>query len=224
MRSGFFFFTLDEKKMIKRLLAICSLVLMTSGFVLPALADEAPDILVKNVTSEVLTIIKNDKELQSGSMKKVFELVDAKILPHFNFTRMTALAVGQEWRKATPEQKARLAAEFKILLVRTYANALTSYKNQSISYKPTRMSPADSDVTVKTEVNQVSGQPIQLDYSLQKKDGTWKVYDVVVAGVSLVTNYRDNFNQEIRRGGIDGLIASLATKNQQAGTNPVNKS
>ena len=197
---------------------------MTSGAIPSALADEAPDVLVKNVTTEVLTIIKSDKELQSGNMKKVFELVDAKILPHFNFTRMTALAVGQEWRNATPDQKVKLAAEFKILLVRTYANALTSYKNQSIDYRPLRMSPTDTDVTVKTEVKQIGGQPIQLDYSLQKKDGSWKVYDVVVAGVSLVTNYRDNFNQEIRRGGIDGLIASLATKNQQAGTNPVKKS
>ena len=201
--------------MIKRMLAVCAVALMALGLAQTAVAEDSPDVLVKNVTTEVLTIIKNDKELQSGNMKKVFELVDAKILPHFNFTRMTALAVGQEWRKATPEQKTQLAAEFKVLLVRTYANALTSYKNQSIDYKPTRMSPTDTEVTVKTEVKQVSGQPIQLDYTLQKKDGSWKVYDVVVAGVSLVTNYRDSFNQEIRKSGIDGLIASLVTKNKQ---------
>lgn len=204
--------------MIKRLLIVLAVFLSWFGLAESALAQSAPDVLVKNVTTEVLTIIKNDKELQSGSMKKVIELVDAKILPHFNFTRMTSLAVGQKWREATPEQKTRLAAEFKVLLVRTYANALTSYKNQTIDYKPLRMAPTDTDVTVKTEVRQANGQPIQLDYALQKKDDGWKVYDVVVAGVSLVTNYRDSFGQEIRNGGIEGLIASLATKNQQAST------
>jgi phospholipid transport system substrate-binding protein len=157
-------------------------------------------------------------------MTKLLQLVDAKILPHFNFTRMTALAVGQEWRKATPEQKARLAAEFKLLLIRTYANALISYKNQTIDYKPLRMRASDLEVTVKTEVRQVSGQPIQLDYTLQKKDDGWKVFDIVVAGVSLVTNYRDTFGREIRSGGIDGLIASLVNKNQQATAQGGNKS
>lgn len=195
-------------------------LILLVGMLGPATAaEEAPDVLVKNVTTEVLTLIRNDKDLQSGNLKKLLELVDAKILPHFNFTGMTALAVGQEWRNATPEQKAKLTAEFKTLLVRTYANALTSYKNQSIDYKPLRMSPGDTRVTVRTEVKQTNGQPIQLDYSLQKRDDGWKVYDVVVAGVSLVTNYRDSFGQEIRATGIDGLIASLATRNQQnAGT------
>ena len=210
--------------MINRLLALLTLLLAGFAFAGHALAQETPDVLVKNVTSEVLTIIKNDKELQGGSMRKVFELVDAKILPHFNFTRMTSLAVGQKWREATPEQKTRLAAEFKVLLVRTYANALTSYKNQTVDYKPLRMAPTDTDVTVKTEVRQSSGQPIQLDYTLQKKDDGWKVYDVTVAGVSLVTNYRDSFGQEIRNGGIDGLITSLAAKNQQASASVGKKS
>jgi len=201
--------------MMQKFFACVLMVLL--GFIgsAAAAAEESPDVLVKNVTSEVLTIIRSDKDIQSGSFKKLLELVDAKILPHFNFTGMTALAVGQEWKNATPEQKTRLTAEFKILLVRTYANALISYKNQSIDYKPLRMSPGDTRVTVKTEVKQTNGQPIQLDYSLQKKDDGWKVYDVVVAGVSLVTNYRDSFGQEIRATGIDGLIASLATRNQQ---------
>lgn len=202
--------------MQKQLTSVIFSLLLWLGLAGAASAADTPDILVKNVTTEVLTLIKNDKELQSGSMKKLLELVDAKILPHFNFTRMTALAVGQEWRKATPEQKTKLAAEFKVLLVRTYANALISYKNQTIDYKPLRMGPNDLEVTVKTEVRQVTGQPIQLDYTLQKKDDGWKVFDIVVAGVSLVTNYRDSFGQEIRRGGIDGLIASLVNKNQQA--------
>ena len=206
--------------MIKPLLNFLTAVVFALGVSSSALAESTlePDVLVKKVTTEVLQIIKTDKELQAGNMKKVFELVDAKILPHCNFNRMTALAVGQSWRNATPEQKTKLTQEFKILLVRTYANALTSYKNQSIDYKPLRMAPTDTDVTVKTEVKQTSGQPIQLDYTLQKKDGEWKVYDIIVAGVSLVTNYRDSFNQEIRSNGIDGLIASLATKNQQGGT------
>lgn len=210
--------------MIKSLSAVFFSLLLLLGLAAPASASETPDVLVKNVTSEVLAIIKADKDLQSGNMKKLLELVDAKILPHFNFTRMTALAVGQEWRKANPEQKAKLAAEFKILLVRTYANALVSYKNQSIDYKPLRMAPTDVEVTVKTEVRQTSGQPIQLDYSLQKKDDGWKVFDIVVAGVSLVTNYRDSFGQEIRNGGIDGLIASLASKNQEASSQTGKKS
>lgn len=204
--------------MLKRLTSVILSLLFWLGLAGAATAADTPDVLVKSVTSEVLTLIKNDKELQAGSMNKLLELVDAKILPHFNFTRMTALAVGQEWRKATPEQKAKLAAEFKVLLVRTYANALISYKNQTIDYKPLRMGANDLEVTVKTEVRQVSGQPIQLDYTLQKKDDGWKVFDIVVAGVSLVTNYRDSFGQEIRSGGIDGLIASLVTKNQQATT------
>jgi phospholipid transport system substrate-binding protein len=148
-------------------------------------------------------------------MKKVNELVDQKILPHFNFNRMTALAVGQDWRNASAEQKAKLSAEFKTLLVRTYANALVSYKNQSIDVKPLKLDPKETDVTVRTEVKQTSGQPIPLDYSLQKKDDGWKVYDVVVGGVSLVTNYRDEFRQTVRQTGIDGLLASLVTKNTQ---------
>jgi phospholipid transport system substrate-binding protein len=178
-------------------------------------SDEAPDALVKRVTAEVLAIIKNDKDLQSGNMKKVNELVDQKILPHFNFNRMTALAVGQDWRSASAEQKAKLSAEFKTLLVRTYANALVSYKNQSIDVKPLKFDPKETDVTVRTEVKQTSGQPIPLDYSLQKKDDGWKVYDVIVGGVSLVTNYRDEFKQTVRQTGIDGLLASLVTKNTQ---------
>jgi len=193
-------------------------LLVSSGTTLAS--DEAPDALVKRVTAEVLTIIKNDKDLQSGNMKKVNELVDQKILPHFNFNRMTALAVGQDWRNASAEQKAKLSAEFKTLLVRTYANALVSYKNQSIDVKPLKLDPKETDVTVRTEVKQTSGQPIPLDYSLQKKDDGWKVYDVIVGGVSLVTNYRDEFKQTVRQTGIDGLLASLVTKNTQPAQAP----
>ncbi len=178
------------------------------------LAQEAPDALVQRVTDEVLEIIRKDKEIQNGNTTKVIELVDKKVLSHFNFQHMTALALGKEWRKATPQQQQQLSAEFKTLLVRTYSNALTSYKNQKVIYKPFKMAPNDADVLVRTEIQQPGSKPVQLDYSLEKIDGAWKVYDVVVAGISLVTNYRDQFGQEVRNGGIDGLIASIAAKNK----------
>lgn len=175
--------------------------------------------LVQRVTEEVLEIIRHDKEIQNGNTGKVIDLVDKKVLPHFNFQHMTALALGKEWRKATPQQQQQLTAEFKTLLVRTYSNALTGYKNQKIVYKPFKMAPADTDVLVRTDVQQPGSKPVQLDYSLEKLESGWKVYDVVVAGISLVTNYRDQFSQEVRNGGIDGLIASIAAKNKSLEAN-----
>ena len=136
-------------------------------------------------------------------------------MPHFNFQRMTALAMGRDWNKASVEQKKRLADEFKTLLVRTYSNALTSYRDQTLRYRPTRMQGADLEVVVKTEIMQPGSKPIQLDYSLEKLPEGWKVFDVIVAGVSLVTNYRDTFNQEVRTNGVDGLIQMLSSKNKQ---------
>lgn len=175
--------------------------------------DTTPDVLVKNVTSEVLTILRQDKDIQSGSQKRAVELVETKVLPHFNFSRMAALAVGRDWRQASPDQQKALTDEFRTLLVRTYSNALTAYKNQTVSYKPFRMQPADTDVTVRTQVIQPGSEPVSIDYSLEKGANGWKVYDVVVGGVSLVTNYRDSFAAEVRKNGIDGLIKSLQTKN-----------
>lgn len=196
--------------------------LFFAGFLVTvAYAQEAPDVLVQHVTEDVLEIIRKDKDIQNGDTHKVIELVDKKVLPNFNFTHMTALALGKEWRKATPQQQAQLTAEFKTLLVRTYSNALTSYKNQKVVYKPFKMAPAETDVLVRTEVLQPGSKPVQLDYSLEKLDSAWKVYDVVVAGISLVTNYRDQFNQEVRNGGIDGLIASIAAKNKSLEANSV---
>ena len=128
---------------------------------------------------------------------------------------MTALAMGRDWNKASPEQKKRLSEEFKTLLVRTYANAVTSYKNQTVAYKPTRLQGGETDVVVKTEILQPGNKPVQLDYALEKQGDSWKVYDVIVAGVSLVTNYRDTFTQEVRANGIDGLIQMLANRNKQ---------
>ena len=183
------------------------------------IAQEAPDALIQQVTEDVLDIIRKDKDIQNGNTHKAIELVDKKVLPHFNFQHMTALAVGKDWRKATPQQQQLLTAEFKTLLVRTYSNALTSYKNQKVVYKPFKMSPGEADVLVRTEVVQPGSKPVQLDYSLEKLEAGWKVYDVVVAGISLVTNYRDQFGQEVRNGGMDGLIASVAAKNKSLEAN-----
>lgn len=182
----------------------------------PALAqEESPDALIKRVTEDVLTIVRQDKDIQSGNTKKAIALVEAKVLPHFNFMHMTALAVGRYWREATPEQKKQLSEEFKTLLVRTYSNALTGYKDQTVRYKPTKMQSGDTDVLVRTEIVQSGAKPIALDYSVEKLPEGWKVYDVVVAGVSLVSNYRDTFAQEINANKIDGLIKMLANKNKQ---------
>ena len=187
------------------------LVLCASAFA----QEESPDALIKKVTDDVLTIVRQDKDIQGGNTKKAIALVEAKVLPHFNFLHMTALAVGRDWREATPEQKKQLAEEFKTLLVRTYSNALTGYKDQTIRYKPTKMQSGDTDVLVRTEIVQSGSKPIALDYSVEKLADGWKVYDVVVAGVSLVSNYRDTFAQEIRANKIDGLIKMLAAKNKQ---------
>ena len=185
------------------------------GFVAASVAaQEAPDALVKRVTDEVLEIVRKDKDIQNGNARKAIELVDAKVLPHFNFQHMTALALGKEWRKATPQQQERLTQEFKTLLVRTYSNSLTAYRNEAIKYKPFTLPAGATDVLVRTEIHQPGNKPVQLDYNLEKGEAGWKVYDVVVAGISLVTNYREQFAQEVRNGGHDGLIATLASKNK----------
>src|SRR5574337_282165 len=200
---------------MKRLIAILALLVMP----LVALADDlAPDVLVKDVTNDVLVIVRQDKAIQSGDTRKAIDLVDAKVLPHFNFRHMTALAVGRDWRQATPAQQEQLTDAFRTLLVRTYSNALTQYRDQVIDFKPLRAQPEDTDVQVRTEVKQAGSKPVQIDYSLEKTANGWKVYDVIVAGVSLVTNYRSSFSQEIRNGGVDGLIKSLQNKNRELAT------
>lgn len=200
--------------MIKKLVSLVFACVVSGA----ALAQEAPDVLIQHVTDEVLDIIRKDKDIQNGSTQKAIELVDKKVLPHFNFQHMTALALGKEWRKANPQQQQQLTGEFKTLLVRTYSNALTSYKNQKVVYKPFKMTAGETDVLVRTEIQQPGSKPVQLDYSLEKLEAGWKVYDVVVAGISLVTNYRDQFGQEVRNGGIDGLIASISAKNKSLET------
>jgi phospholipid transport system substrate-binding protein len=179
----------------------------------PALAEEAPDALVKRVSQEALSVIKSDVRVQAGDQQHIRDLIETKIAPYFDIDRMTALAMGRSYRQATPEQKKRLADEFKSLLIRTYSNALNQYRDQSIDYKPLRAEPNASDVTVRTEVVRPGQVPVQIDYSMEKTPSGWKAYDVIVGGVSLVTNYRDEFAQQVQQGGIDGLIKTLAAKN-----------
>ena len=193
-----------------RVLVLASTVLV-GGI---ALAQEAPDQLVRNVTLEVVGVIAKDKEIQSGNTRKVIDLVEAKVLPHFNFASMTALAVGQNWAKATPEQKKRLSEEFRTLLVRTYASALSAYSDQKFDFRPLRAKPTDTDVTVQVRIVQQGAQPVSLDYGMEKTASGWKVYDVMVGGISLVANYRSEFNNQIRDVGIDGLIGNLQSKNR----------
>ncbi len=180
--------------------------------------DVAPDAMVKAVTDEVLDILRKDKDIQSGSTQKAMALVETKVLPHFNFQRMTAQAVGKDWRQASPAQQKTLSEEFRTLLVRTYSNALTAYKNQSVDFKPLKMAAGDTDVTVRTQIRQPGAKPIGIDYALEKNTSDWKVYDVVIADVSMVTSYRDQFRQEIASGGLEGLIKSLQAKNKSGDT------
>ena len=183
---------------------------------LASAADEAPDVLIKRLSTEVLEQIKADKSVQAGDISKVLALVESQIMPNVNFTRMTASAVGRSWREATPEQKKRLQEEFKILLVRTYGGALSQVKEQTVSLKPLRSSATDTEVLVRTEIVG-RGDPIQLDYRLEKAAGAasgWKIYDLNVLGVWLVETYRTQFSQEINANGVDGLISSLAQRNK----------
>jgi len=200
-----------------------NLPLLVIALLLPAgagaqapLSNGAPDVLVKSVTNEVLEIVRKDRDIQSGDRKKVLDLVEAKVLPHFDFIRMTQLAMGRDWRSAAPAQQKSLTDEFRTLLVRTYSKALTEYKNQVIEFKPFTMKPGDTDARVRTQVMQSGAKPITLDYFLEKKPQGWKVVDIEVGGISLVTNYRDSFASEVRSGGVDGLIKSLQAKNRSA--------
>ena len=181
---------------------------------LAAHAQEGPDVLVKTVTLEVVDLIAKDKDIKAGDRAKLVSLIDAKVIPHFNFAAMTALAMGQNWRKAAPEQKKRLVEEFKTLLVRTYASALAAYSDQKFDFRPLRAKPSDTDVVVQVRVLQAGAQPVPIDYSMEKTPEGWKVYDVMVGGVSLVANYRTEFNNVVRDSGIDGLIKNLDLKNR----------
>ena len=177
----------------------------------------APDVLVKTITEEVVAVLNQDKGIQAGDPKKVAGLIETKVVPHFNFTRMTRIAMARNWRSASPEQQKELTGEFKTLLVRTYSTAISNYRDQKIDYRPLRAKPEDTEVTVKSEVKQSgSSQPVSIDYEMEKTPNGWKVYDVKVGGVSLVTTYRDTFASEVKDHGVDGLIKSLAAKNRQS--------
>ncbi|MFC7459752.1 MlaC/ttg2D family ABC transporter substrate-binding protein [Hydrogenophaga defluvii] len=179
-------------------------------------ADEAPDAMVKRISSEVLDAVKADAAIQAGDVGRITALVDSKIMPNVNFGRMTASAVGRYWRQATPEQQKRLQDEFKTLLVRTYSGALGEVKDQTLSFKPMRAKPEDTEVVVRSEVRG-RGEPIQLDYRVEKTTDGWKIYDLNVLGIWLVETYRSQFAQEINSKGLDGLIASLAQRNKANG-------
>ncbi len=196
---------------VERLLAALALAALASA---GSAQVTAPDVLVKSVTLEVVGILSTDKEIQAGGRRKVIELIEAKVLPHFNFTGMTALAMGQSWNKTTPEQKKKLTEEFKLLLVRTYASAIMAYRDQKFEFRPLRAKATDTDVTVHVRVLQTGAQAVAIDYGMEKTASGWKAYDVMVGGVSLVANYRTEFNNVVREKGVDGLIKDLHAKNR----------
>ena len=203
---------MNRRTLGRLLTATLSLALLATAPFARAV-DEAPDALIKRVSTEVLDSIKADKAIQAGESNRVLALVDTKVMPNVNFTRMTASAVGRSWRQATPEQKARLQEEFKTLLIRTYSGALSQVNDQKLNIKPLRAAPTDTDVTVRTEVLG-RGDPVQLDYRMEKTPTGWKIYDLNVLGVWLVETYRTQFAQEISAKGIDGLIASMSQRNK----------
>ncbi len=207
-----------------RLLSLPLLALLLGFNALAAQAavptDTPPDVLARTTTQEVLTILKQDKALQRGDLTRVYQLVEAKILPNFDFNRMTRLALGKYWPRATAKQKQELVTEFRNLLVRTYSSSLTAFADQTIEFKPLAMKPGDIDVTVRSEIRQPGGQPIPINYSFYKTPFGWKVYDVAIDGVSLVTNYRGSFANTIRQKGIDGLIETLAAQSARGEPTP----
>jgi phospholipid transport system substrate-binding protein len=185
-----------------------------------AWAQEAPDALVKRVSEEILAIAKTDKQVQAGNQERIMEVVRAKILPHINFQRMTQLTAGRYWREATPEQQQALTNEFRTLLVYTYAGAVAQIRNQTLEFKPMRATPDDTEVEVRTAVIQSRGEPIQLNYRLEKGPNGWKIVDVNILGAWLVQTYRNSFAAEIQKGGIDGLIKALNERNKQLSADP----
>lgn len=195
-------------------------ILMAAPVARGEVAPEAPDVLVKGITTEVVAIIKADKDIQAGDTRKIVALVETKILPHFNFTRMTQSAVGAAWRRATPDQQKQLTQEFRTLLVRTYSNALALYREQVIDFKPLRARAEDTEVTVRSEIKQRGAQALTLDYDMEKTSAGWKVFDVKVGGVSLIAAYQGDFANQVRDAGIDGLLKVLANKNRQPDSRP----
>ena len=209
---------------MKRFIALMIGLLLTYASMGARAEMVEPDVLIKSTVDEVLQIVRQDKDIRAGNQKKILELVDAKVLPHFNFTRMTQLAVGKNWRTATPEQKQVLVTEFRNLLVRTYTKAFTVYRDQAVDVKPFKMPAAGAtEVTIKTVIVKPGTQSIPVDYDMEKTPNSWKVYDLSIEGVSLVTSYRGTFTEQVQQGGIDGLIKTLVEKNQTAANTPLQK-
>jgi phospholipid transport system substrate-binding protein len=201
--------------------AAATAVIVASGAARAQSEIQAPDALVKAVTLEVVDLIRKDQDIQKGDRKKVIALIEIKVLPHFNFQAMTASAVGRNWEKATADQKARLMDEFRTLLVRTYSSALASYSSQKFDFRPLRAKPTDTDVTVNVRILQSGTEPVTIDYDMEKRPAGWKVWDVRVGGISLVANYRTEFDNLIREGGVEGLIKALYAKNSSQAQSPV---
>lgn len=195
----------------------CLTFLMTAASAAPL---EAPDALIRRVSTEMLELAKTDKQIQAGNQQRIMEVVQAKVIPHVDFQRMTALAAGRFWREATPEQQAALTSEFRSLLIYTYSGAISQIRNQVLEFKPMRAGPGDDEVEVRSNVIQPRGEPIQLNYRLEKTANGWKIYDVNILGVWLVETYKGTFAAEISKGGIDGLIRALAERNKRLAATP----
>ncbi|WLI89178.1 ABC transporter substrate-binding protein [Massilia sp. R2A-15] len=208
-------------KLIKQLIALSAIAISAFATAAP---NEAPDVLVKRISNDVIETAKADKDIQAGNVNKVTQLVDSKILPYVDFQRMTALAAGRFWRDATPEQKTALSNEFRTLLIHTYSGALSQIKNETVEFKPMRADPADTEVEVRSVVNVARGEPIQLNYRLSKSPSGWKIFDINVLGAWLVETYRGTFATEISKGGIDGLIKKLAERNKDLANKPLKAS
>ena len=200
--------------MIKKFFIALSIVFFSTA----VFAIEAPDALVKRTAEDVLAIVKSDRDIQAGNHAKIFALTEEKVLPNFNFVRVSRLVLGKNWTRATPEQRTNFQKEFRTLLLRTYATALSKYQDQTIEFLPLRMVDDAKTASVKTKIIQSGGQPIAVDYSLAREEDAWKVYDIVIERVSLVTNYRGQFSQEVRKNGLDSLIVKLTNKNASAMT------
>jgi phospholipid transport system substrate-binding protein len=213
------------KPIAKLIVTAAAVAMSTAVLVAPARAAvEAPDALVKRVSTDVIDSVKSDKDIQAGNTKKIMDLVNTKILPYVDSDKMTAQAAGRFWRQATPEQQKQLSAEFRTLLVYTYAGALSQIKNETIEFKPFRADPADTEVEVKSQVNLTRGEPITLNYRLSKGPQGWKIFDLNVLGAWLVETYKSTFASEIGKNGIDGLIKKLHDRNEQLANKPLAKS
>ncbi|HWJ93825.1 MAG TPA: ABC transporter substrate-binding protein [Telluria sp.] len=211
-------------KPIAHLIATATATIAFAGSVIAAPApatNEAPDVLVKRISADVIETVKSDKDIQSGNRNKILGLVQEKILPYVDSERMTALAAGRFWRQATPEQQKQLSEEFRTLLVYTYAGALSQIRNETVEFKPFRAEPADTEVEVRSQVNVARGEPITLNYRLSKGAQGWKIFDINVLGAWLVQTYKSTFASEISKGGIDGLIKTLSERNKQLAAKPL---